>query len=74
MQKGKSWAEFFLYLARVFVFLILLAILLPKVITICSFWISTHSQDDDKPSGNPMRVEEKVPDWGKFVIQLLPDE
>lgn len=67
----KSWPEFFFYLARVFVLLILLAVLLPKLVSVCSLWISSHSQDERNPSGNPMRVEE--PSWSKFVIQLFPN-
>jgi hypothetical protein len=72
MQKGKSWPEFFFYIVRVFVLLILLAVLLPKLVMVCSIWISSQSHDEEKPSGNPMRVEEPEPSWSKFVIQLFP--
>lgn len=74
MQKGKSWPEFFFYLIRVFVLLILLAVLLPKLVTVCSIFISSYSRNEEKPSGNPMRVEEQQPSWSKFVIQLFPNE
>lgn len=74
MLKRKSWPEFFFYLARVFILLILLAVLLPKLVTVCSSWLSSQSRDEEKPSGNPMRVEEPQPSWTKFVIQLFPDE
>lgn len=74
MQKVKSWPEFFFYLARVFVVLVLLAVLLPKLVTVCSIWISSYSRDEQKPSGNPMRVEEQQQPWSKFVIQLFPNQ
>jgi hypothetical protein len=74
MQKGKSWPEFFFYLGRVFVLLILLAVLLPKLVTVCSIFISSQERNEEKPSGNPMRVEEKQTPWSKFVIQLFPGE
>lgn len=54
----KSWTEFFLYLARVFILLILLAVVLPKLVNVCSLWISSLAQDEQQPSGNPMRVED----------------
>lgn len=54
----KSWSEFFLYIVRVFILLILLAIVLPKLVTLCSHWISSLAQDEHQPSGNPMRVED----------------
>jgi hypothetical protein len=54
----KSWSEFFFYIARVFILLILLAVLLPKLVNVCSLWISSQAQDERQPSGNPMRVED----------------
>lgn len=56
----KSWGEFFFYIARVLILLVLLAILLPKVVNVCSLWISSHTQDERQPSGNPMRVEDTL--------------
>lgn len=67
----KSWPEFFFYIARVFILLILLAVLLPKLVNVCSIWISSRGQDERRPSGNPTRVEE--PSWSRFVLQLFPD-
>lgn len=54
----KSWTEFLLYIARVFILLILLAIVLPKLVNVCSLWISSQAHDERRPSGNPMRVED----------------
>ncbi|WP_041219930.1 hypothetical protein [Desulfitobacterium dichloroeliminans] len=73
MQRGKSWPEFFFYLARVMVLLVLLAVLLPKLVTVCSLLITSHGDRDGRPSGNPMRVEEEGSNWSEFVIQLFPD-
>ncbi|MDA8226147.1 MAG: hypothetical protein M0T74_00300 [Desulfitobacterium hafniense] len=74
MRTRKSWLEFFLYLARVGILLILLAMLLPKLVTVCSIWMSSHLNNERKPTGNPMRVEDTTKPWSKFVIQLFPDE
>lgn len=73
MQGGKSWPEFFFYIARVFVLLVLLSVVLPKLVTVCSLLITSHGDKDEKPSGNPMRVEEEGSAWSEFVIQLFPD-
>ena len=67
----KRWSEFFLYLGRVFVLLILLAVLLPKLIALCNLWMSSLLHHDQKPNGNPLRVES--PGWGEYVIHWLPD-
>ena len=67
----KRWSEFFLYLGRVFVLLILLAVLLPKLIALCNLWMSSLLHHDQKPKGNPMRVERPV--WGDYAIQWFPD-
>lgn len=53
-----SWTGFFFYIARVFILLVLLAVLLPKLVNVCSLWISSQAQDEHQPSGNPMRVED----------------
>ena len=77
MQRGKRWPEFFLHLVRIFALLILLAVMLPKLVTVCSLLITSHGDRDEKPSGNPMRVEDRTledgPVWSEFVIQLFPD-
>lgn len=62
----KRWSEFFLYLGRVFVLLILLAVLLPKLIALCNLWMSSLLHNDKKPNGNPLRVEN--PGWRGYVI------
>lgn len=67
----KSWPEFFASIARIMILLILLAVVLPKLVSVCSIWISARGQDERKPSGNPMRVEE--PYWSRYVLQLLPN-
>ncbi|MDQ7095821.1 hypothetical protein REC12_19700 [Desulfosporosinus sp. PR] len=66
----KQWRDFFLYLGRVFLLLIILAVLLPRLAAVCNIWISSLLHDDHKPMGNPMRVE--APDWTKSVLQLFP--
>lgn len=67
----KRWGEFFIYLVRVFVLLILLAVLLPKLIIMGNQWMSSLFHHDQKPNGNPMRVES--PGWGEYVIRTIPD-
>lgn len=66
----KSWRGFFSYIGRVFILLLILAVLLPKVAAVCNIWVSSLLHSEQKPSGNPMRVE--TPDWSKTVIQLFP--
>ncbi len=66
----KRWGDFFLYLARVFILLILLAVLLPKLAAVCNIWMSSRLHNEQRPIGNPLRVE--APGWSKFVIQLFP--
>ena len=73
MQRGKSWPEFFFYIARVLVLMVLLAVVLPKLVTVCSMIITSNGDKDERPSGNPMRVEEEGSTWSEFVIQLFPD-
>lgn len=51
--------------------LLLLAVLLPKLAAVCGIWISSIIRDDQKPSGNPMKVE--GPSFNEFVIHLFPD-
>lgn len=66
----KRWSDFFLYLGRVFILLVLLAVLLPKLAAVCNIWMSSFLHDEQKPMGNPLRVE--APGWSKFVIDLFP--
>lgn len=58
MLPTKRWSEFFLYLGRVFILLILLAVLLPKLAAVCNLWMSSLLHNDQKPLGNPLRVDE----------------
>ncbi|ODA39219.1 hypothetical protein [Desulfosporosinus sp. BG] len=67
---AKRWSDFFLYLGRVFILLILLAVLLPKLMAVCNIWMSSFLHNEQKPIGNPLRVE--APGWGKFVFQWFP--
>ena len=53
----KRWGDFFLYLARVFILLILLAVLLPKLAAVCNIWMSSRLHNEQRPIGNPLRVE-----------------
>ncbi|NMA68492.1 MAG: hypothetical protein GX958_03640 [Desulfitobacterium sp.] len=69
MRKGKTWSEFFSYLARIFLLLILLAVILPKLVTLCGSIVSSVDDREEKPSGNPMRVEEP---HSEFVIEFFP--
>lgn len=57
MLPTKRWVNFFLYLARVFILLILLAVLLPKLVALCNSWMSSLLHNDQRPHGNPLRVE-----------------
>ncbi|HUS89611.1 MAG TPA: hypothetical protein VMW91_09640 [Desulfosporosinus sp.] len=66
----KRWSDFFLYLGRIFILLILLAVLLPKLAAVCNIWMSSHLHNEQGPIGNPLRVE--APGWSEFVIQLFP--
>lgn len=70
-MRRTSWGEFFLYLGRVFLLLVLLAFLLPKLATVCGIWLSSLMHDERKPSGNPLKVE--APSWNEFVVHLFPD-
>ncbi|MBP1759724.1 MAG: hypothetical protein H6Q63_641 [Firmicutes bacterium] len=60
MLPTKRWRDFFLYLGRVFVLLVLLAVLLPKLVAMCNSWMSSILHNDQKPHGNPLRVETKI--------------
>lgn len=73
MQRGKSWPEFLFTIARIVILMMLLAVMLPKLVTVCSLLITSQGDKDEKPSGNPMRVEEEGTVWSEFVIQLFPD-
>ena len=65
----KDWVGFFLYLGRVFLLLLLLAVLLPRLAAVCGTWMSALIRHDRPPSGNPLRVE--APDWSQFVVHLF---
>ena len=67
----KSWPEFFLYLGRVLILLLLLAVLLPKIASVFGIWMSSMMRDEHKPQGNPLRVQ--VVPWSQFVMHLFPD-
>lgn len=69
MQRGKKWSDFIFNLARIFLLLILLAVLLPKLVTLCGSIVSSVDDREEKPSGNPMRVEEP---HSEFVIEIFP--
>ncbi|MHB1652225.1 MAG: hypothetical protein ACYCVD_07070 [Desulfitobacteriaceae bacterium] len=71
-MRRKGWGEFLLYLVRVFLLLVLLAFLLPKLVAVWGVWISSLEHGERKPNGNPMRVENRP--WSEFVIQLFPDK
>jgi hypothetical protein len=66
----KRWSYFFMYLIRVFILVVLLAVVLPKLATVCNIWMSARIHDEQKPIGNPLRVE--APGWSEFVIKLFP--
>lgn len=69
MQRRKKWSDFFFNFARIFLLLILLAVLLPKLVTLCGSIVSSVDDREEKPSGNPMRVEEP---HSEFVIEIFP--
>ncbi len=55
----KKWPEFFLQLAKIFILLILLAVLMPKLVSVCKIWMSSITHQDERPSGHPMQVDKK---------------
>ncbi|KGK91707.1 hypothetical protein DP73_02125 [Desulfosporosinus sp. HMP52] len=57
MLPTRHWLDFFLYIGRVFLLLILLAVLLPKLVAVCNSLMSTLLHNDQNPHGNPLRVE-----------------
>ncbi|WP_045573416.1 hypothetical protein [Desulfosporosinus sp. I2] len=57
MPPTKRWSDLFLYLGRVLILLILLAVLLPKLVMVCNNWMSTLLHNDQKPVGHPLRVD-----------------
>ncbi len=57
MPSTKRWSDVFLYLGRVLILLIILAVLLPRLVMICNNWMSTFLHNDQKPVGHPMRVD-----------------
>jgi hypothetical protein len=67
----KRWSAFFLYLGRILILLIILAVILPKIAAVFNIWMSSHLHNEQRPIGNPLRVE--TPGWSKFVIQLFPN-
>ncbi|MDD2235206.1 MAG: hypothetical protein PHZ11_09465 [Desulfitobacteriaceae bacterium] len=67
---GKKLWLLIQYIGRVLIFLILLTLLLPKLAVICDIWISSIIRDEEKPNGNPMRVESHS--WKEFVADLIP--
>jgi hypothetical protein len=69
MQGKKLWV-FIQYIGRVLILLVLLTLLLPKLAAICDIWISTIIRDEEKPNGNPIRVE--AHSWKEFVVHLIP--
>lgn len=69
MQGKKLWV-LIQYIGRVLILLILLTLLLPKLAAICDIWISSIIRDEEKPNGNPMRVEAHP--WREFVVDLIP--
>ena len=69
-MSDKGWRSFFWYLGRVFLLLILLAVLLPKLAIVCNIWLSSLLHADRTPGGNAMKVE--VPKSSESVFQLFP--
>jgi hypothetical protein len=57
----KHWRDFFLYLGRVFILIILLAVLLPRLVAVCNIWMYSLLHSEQKPMGNSLRVE--APGW-----------
>lgn len=71
-MRNNGVREVILYVGRVFLLLLLLAVLLPKLVGIASTWLDSAIRNEEKPSGNPMRVE-KLP-WSEFVLHLFTEE
>lgn len=70
LMSKNNWSNFFLYLGRVFILLIILAVFLPKIASVCNIWMTSLLHDEQKPMGNPMKVE--IPGWSEFVLQIFP--
>lgn len=68
MLPRKRWSGIFLYLARVLILLILLAVLMPKFVQVCNNWLSSLLHNDQKPFGTPLRVD--VPLKGEQQLYL----
>lgn len=67
----KSWPMFFFYLFRVFLLLVILAVVLPALASVYGIWFSSILHNDQKPNGNPLKVEQ--PGWSEFVMRLWSD-
>ncbi|HZK55035.1 MAG TPA: hypothetical protein VFC84_12675 [Desulfosporosinus sp.] len=67
---SKRWNNFFRYLARVLILLVILAVLLPKLGVVCNHWMLSRLHDEQAPIGNALRVD--APVWSKFIIQWFP--
>lgn len=57
MLPTKRWSEIFLYLGRVFILLILLAVLMPMLVEVCNSLMSSLLHNDQKPFGTPLEVD-----------------
>ena len=70
MRRRNRWV-LFQYLGRILILLFLLTLLLPKLATVCNIWITSIIRDEQRPNGNPLRVETRP--WKEFVVHLIPD-
>ena len=56
-MRRENWWVLFQYIGRVLILLVLLTLLIPKLAAVCNIWISSIIRDEQRPNGNPMRVE-----------------
>ncbi|MFZ3102901.1 MAG: hypothetical protein WA131_08175 [Desulfitobacteriaceae bacterium] len=71
-MRRKNWWVIFQYIGRVLILLVLLTLLIPKLAAVCNIWISSIIRDEQRPNGNPMRVE--IPPWkDRFVVRIIND-
>ncbi|MDR3271607.1 MAG: hypothetical protein LBT32_08905 [Peptococcaceae bacterium] len=63
MMRKRSWAGFFLYILRILLLLILLAVVLPRFAALGQTWLFHlwHDAKERIPRGNSFRVEAPLP-------------
>ena len=73
MLPTKRWSDFFLYLARVFILLILLVVLMPKLVAFCNSWMSSLLHNDQRPFGTPLRVDAPI-ETNDYLTEIIVEK